>query len=85
VGGKCAPPTCSDGIKNDSETDVDCGGLPSCPRCAAGAGCNVNLDCTSGVCWAGICEKPTCTDGIQNGDEAGIDCGGSMCAPCSPK
>ena len=27
-------PTCTDGITNGSETDVDCGG--SCPRCAIG-------------------------------------------------
>jgi hypothetical protein len=29
--GACLPPTCSDGIQNQNETDVDCGG--PCPAC----------------------------------------------------
>jgi hypothetical protein len=30
--GACQPPTCSDGIRNQNETDVDCGG-PNCAAC----------------------------------------------------
>jgi hypothetical protein len=33
-GGVCQGPSCSDGVKNGSETDVDCGG--DCAPCATG-------------------------------------------------
>jgi len=37
--------TCTDKIKNQDETDVDCGG--SCPtKCAVGKLCSINSDCT---------------------------------------
>jgi hypothetical protein len=81
VGGACAPPTCSDKVKNDNETGIDCGGPPSCSRCPTGQGCKLGSDCESGVCWAGVCEAPRCDDGILNGDETEWDCGGS-CGPC---
>jgi hypothetical protein len=42
-------PTCSDGLRNGDESDVDCGG-PLCARCAVSARCNVNGDCVSGRC-----------------------------------
>ena len=80
-GGVCQPPTDSDGVKNENETGVDCGGPASAPRCEAGQGCKVASDCLSGVCWTGLCEPPKCDDGIKNGDEEDWDCGGS-CGPC---
>ncbi|NUQ73069.1 MAG: hypothetical protein HUU21_05895 [Polyangiaceae bacterium] len=79
--GQCQTPTCSDGVRNDNETGIDCGGPPSCPRCPTGQGCKLGSDCESGVCWAGTCEPPKCTDAIKNGDETDWDCGGS-CPPC---
>ncbi|WP_437303490.1 hypothetical protein [Sorangium sp. So ce388] len=78
--GVCKAPTCGDGVKNDSESGVDCG-APSCPLCPAGEGCRSGEDCASGVCWAGACEAPSCTDGIRNGGEKDIDCGGA-CPAC---
>jgi hypothetical protein len=43
------PPSCSDGVENGSETDVDCGG--TCPaQCVSGQGCLVHADCSSGAC-----------------------------------
>ena len=47
-------PSCTDGIKNGKETDIDCGG-PDCSPCASGRTCTRVLDCTSGHCSAGIC------------------------------
>jgi beta-glucosidase-like glycosyl hydrolase len=48
-------PTCTDGVKNGSETDVDCGG--SCPsKCANGKLCAINADCQSNNCVAGTCQ-----------------------------
>src|SRR5690349_18345888 len=40
--------SCSDGVKNQDETDVDCGG--SCATCASGKSCGSNSDCTGGTC-----------------------------------
>lgn len=45
----CQVPTCSDGMNNGGEADVDCGG-PCAVKCADGKGCQVNGDCQSGVC-----------------------------------
>jgi len=47
--------TCSDGIKNQKETDVDCGG--PCKPCSLGKFCSANSDCESGYCYNGRCES----------------------------
>jgi len=47
-------PTCSDTIKNQSESDVDCGGS-SCALCATGKTCSVGTSCASGICTSGLC------------------------------
>src|SRR3569832_2560968 len=58
MGGLCQAPSCTDGIKNGAETDVDCGGT-ACPACETGKACAVAKDCDSQVCpprariWAG--------------------------------
>src|SRR5690242_2058603 len=42
--GGVGTPTCTDGVKNGDETDVDCGG--SCSnKCAVGKGCGTATDC----------------------------------------
>jgi len=48
-----SPPTCNDGLMNQNETDVDCGG--ECSSCFAGAGCQQPEDCDSGLCENGVC------------------------------
>ncbi len=53
-------PTCYDGVQNQNELGVDCGG--PCPACAA---VEENKTIT-----------PTCQDGIKNQGELGVDCGG---------
>lgn len=74
------PPTCTDGLQDGNETDVDCGG--ACPGCADGRRCAQDTDCQSATCVAGVCAPvPTCSDGLQNGRETGVDCGGP-CPPC---
>jgi hypothetical protein len=74
--------TCVDGVRNQDETDVDCGGQ-TCPACGPGQRCGEASDCTSGVCDEGLCRPPACDDGVRNGDEIDVDCGGS-CGPCGP-
>ncbi|MBN2051938.1 hypothetical protein JW756_00365 [Candidatus Woesearchaeota archaeon] len=67
---------CSNGIKDQDESDVDCGGS-TCDKCAEFKSCNVNADCESGWCRDSIkCLTPTCDDGVKNKDETNIDCGG---------
>jgi hypothetical protein len=48
-----AAPTCTDGMQNGSESDIDCGG--PCPACVLGDGCFVASDCQSTYCTAGQC------------------------------
>ncbi|MBK8259506.1 MAG: lamin tail domain-containing protein [Polyangiaceae bacterium] len=52
--GQCVTAACSDGIKNGTETDTDCGG--SCgSTCDNGETCSVNADCVSNICNGGVC------------------------------
>ena len=74
--------TCSDGIKDGTETDIDCGGA-TCPKCASGLHCLSGNDCLSGVCSGGICQVPSCSDGVKNGTETDVDCGGASCPKCT--
>ena len=46
--------SCDDGLKNGSETAVDCGG-PSCPPCPLYRACVVNGDCRSASCLGSLC------------------------------
>ncbi|MFK7757043.1 MAG: hypothetical protein AB8B53_08955 [Flavobacteriales bacterium] len=80
------PPNCNDGILNNGEFDVDCGG-PNCdpcpPSCTNGLW-DVDFGETDVDCGGPNCDPcPTCNDGILNQDETGIDCGGEECEPCS--
>jgi len=85
--GACEAPSPTDGVKNDSETDVDCGGGASpstdgAEPCADGKTCSVGSDCTSTSCQAGKCVPPTCMDKIKDGMETDVDCGGPVCMGC---
>jgi hypothetical protein len=81
VSGSCQAPSCSDGVLNGYESDIDCGheacGIP----CMAGMGCRIGNDCWSWVCVDGRCQAPPCGDGVKNGRETDVDCGG-LCDPC---
>ena len=46
---------CEDGVKNQSETAVDCGGICAA-GCSVGAPCTEALDCKSGVCTSKVCD-----------------------------
>jgi hypothetical protein len=82
-------PSCTDGVRDNDETDVDCGGgsfdgNPPCPPCADGKMCKVGTDCVDKVCGSDLtCSAPTCTDGLENGAETDVDCGGGTCPTCA--
>ena len=76
------PATCEDGIKNQNELDIDCGG--ECNVCETCHDYLLNQDETEtdcgGIC--GTCPAPTCNDGRLNQGEEKIDCGGPNCQAC---
>ena len=74
-----AQPTCSDGVQNGDESDVDCGG--TCEPCDLDARCRNESDCTSRHCLDMICTASDCNDTLQNCDETDVDCGG-RCGGC---
>jgi len=65
-------PGCQDQIKNQDESDVDCGG--SCSACPEGQTCNSPLDCASMACVEGICVASSCL--------VDADCA-ALTGPCS--
>ena len=74
-------PTCTDGIQNGNETDVDCGGptCTPCPSCYDG----IQNQNETGIDCGGICPTPChCSNGIQDNGETGIDCGGPCPLSC---
>jgi hypothetical protein len=73
---------CNDGLKNATETDVDCGG--SCMRCVFTQHCSSSADCRLGACSpvSQTC-SPYCSDLVADNGEGDVDCGavcGNTCA-----
>ena len=61
----CKNATCSDAIKNGTETDVDCGG--GCPKCDVGAACGGQGDCGDGLlCEANVCTYPASCKALKD-------------------
>ena len=89
--GKCvelSPAHCSNKVKDDDETDVDCGG--SCPtKCDIDKSCAKNSDCASGNCAANKCDHKSCTkdDECATVDKTAtcflVDSGKGYCVSCS--
>lgn len=67
--------TCSDGVKNQGESDIDCGG--PCLKCELGSYCDENNDCEeSADCINGRCVLNHCYNNLFDLDfETGLDCG----------
>ena len=81
VKGVCGGIICANKTKDNSESDIDCGGL--CSPCMNGQHCNVNTDCIENSCTLGLCGPPTCKDKATNGVETDVDCGGTLCPKCA--
>ncbi len=76
--------TCDDGVRNQTESDVDCGG-GACGRCAHGATCAVDADCISRACVADRCEPADFACGGGACDVGTEDCLESASTPtCEP-
>ncbi|MBI2654693.1 hypothetical protein HYX02_07870 [Candidatus Woesearchaeota archaeon] len=73
------PQNCTNKIKDEKESDVDCGSV--CDLCELGKKCNINTDCKSNFCNNGLCSAPKCDDNIRNQEESDTDCGGA-CKKC---
>ena len=79
-GDVCIAATCTDAIKNNGESDIDCSGL--CDKCDLGSSCEIDDDCESGICDSGKCSTGgACNNGKKDGTETDVDCGGS-CNGC---
>jgi hypothetical protein len=53
----CTEGPCADGIKNNQETDIDCGGGGNCAKCGLHGDCQLPTDCESDHCDAqNLCE-----------------------------
>jgi len=83
----CRQPKCTDGVQNQEETSVDCGG-PVCRAlnllCNNGSACGDDTDCVTGYCKGGVCTSPTCADEVLNNQETDTDCGGPNCRALKP-
>ncbi len=84
----CAAPRCDDGIKNQGEPAIDCGG-PCSLKCPNASPCVVDADCAGGHCYvtnggsgAATCHPDLCSDGAKDGAESSADCGGPTCSSC---
>src|SRR5262245_18962235 len=49
------PPSCRNAMRDNDETDVDCGGA-TCERCGDGLKCVTGSDCLSTICGGGSCQ-----------------------------
>ncbi|MFK7986869.1 MAG: MopE-related protein [Sandaracinaceae bacterium] len=63
--GVCQAPTCGDGVRNQGEIDVDCGGTSPCAGCANGDTCFESGDCGSNNCIDGVCQQCTAANNMR--------------------
>lgn len=80
--GGVTPAHCKNGVKDEDESAVDCGGN-ACLGCVTGAACVDGDDCVDANCVGMKCAAPTCADTKRNGAELDVDCGGPVCPPCA--
>ena len=64
--------SCTDGTRNQDETDIDCGGA-ACPACARQSACKADTDCESGACINSACDHHASCSSILSSDPAATD------------
>lgn len=72
-----APNSCTNGTKDGTETDVDCGG--SCARCGSGKACVLGSDCQAGICQTGICQSAPTSGAVGTAFTVTADWGSGYC------
>ncbi|MBR4984542.1 MAG: lamin tail domain-containing protein [Proteobacteria bacterium] len=74
--------TCENGIKDNNESDVDCGGV--CDPCAEGLKCAKDADCVTENCAQNTCGQKKCTRDTecQNGK---CDQSTGACSSCADR
>ncbi len=65
TGNLCQNPTCMDGVKNQDETDIDCGGTCGA-TCEEGESCSVDGDCIKNSCAGSMCDICPGDDDVDN-------------------
>jgi hypothetical protein len=83
----CQVNSCYDGVKDDTETDVDCGGgacVAAGQTCPYNARCQTSADCKSGLCTNfgtfSLCQCATSADCPPGNPR----CGAQFPGICSP-
>jgi hypothetical protein len=77
-------PSCTNGVQDENETGVDCGG--ECGGCPNDGECVLDGDCQSFFCEPTILTcLDTCTDGARQAGESDIDCGGVCDTSCQAR
>ena len=78
--GVCSTPTCTDMVKNQGETDTDCGGS-ACSEVRR----RQDVREQQRLHRRSLRQGPLLVvpDTIKNGDEVDVDCGGALCATCA--
>jgi hypothetical protein len=75
-------PTCSDGLQDQGETGIDCGG--PCSPCTANCHDGAQNQDEKGIDCEGICpDFCACFNGVEDPWEEGLDCGGPCSLACS--
>lgn len=72
---------CNNGLKDQDETDVDCGGS-HCNNCELNKACGVNSDCKMTYCQSGVCVGESCGNSVCANGENKCSCPGD-CGSCS--
>jgi hypothetical protein len=70
----CTAPSCTDGVKDQDETDVDCGGS-HCSACGGGKMCLMTSDCA----WPIPCTNNVCCHPQGDLCSAGVNCCSGTC------
>jgi formylglycine-generating enzyme required for sulfatase activity len=79
MGLRCQAPTPTDGKKNGTETDVDCGGGGGNPGCASGKTCVAGGDCASQGCdYNNKCAIARSCSAHYGGDTCGLGGAGGV-------
>jgi hypothetical protein len=84
---KVAPDQCSDGDKNGTESDTDCGGA-NCDPCPLDSSCVKDTDCHFGTCMGGTCKNASTGSGgagSTGGAPGGTGGAGGAVASCQGK